>query len=288
MVTWKVTSEESVAVAQEGKAGAAIEAIEIGKERIWVLADSGATKSLVSERLAIELELDIKPIEEGIIFKSAGSDILQVVGEAKMSFKIGNSGMRVRFYVTRRLTQDVILGGDFFWKHKVDLLFSTDEVVIGKERVEMLWSKRNIVANIDVGVKPGELVNIDKSNMTEDQIVVLKKLINDYEDIFSNRESSFIGESSFTHRIELTSQDPVRKKAYRIPYTQQKILEDEVEKMLNANIIEKANSPYGSPVVLVKKRDNSVRFCVDYRELNSITVKDNYPMTFIDEKLGPF
>ncbi len=41
-------------------------------------------------------------------------------------------------------------------------------------------------------------------------------------------------------------------------------------------------------MVLVKKRDNSVRFCVGYREINTITVKDNFPMPFIDEKLESF
>ena len=144
MVTWKVTSEESVAEAQEGKAGAAIVAIEIGKLRIWVLADSGATKSLVSERLAIELELDIKPIEEGIIFKSTGSDILQVKGEAKMSFKIGNSRMRERFYVTRRLTQDVILGGMYGRTANLPSeldKWSTKQYFV--KRIDQVWKEAN-------------------------------------------------------------------------------------------------------------------------------------------------
>jgi len=176
----------------------------------------------------------------------------------------------------------VILGGDFFWKHKVDLLFSTDQLKVGSERVDMIGSKKPIISSISEDVEPVEKVNLDRSNMTEAQIEKLKKLINEYSHIFS-KCSEDIGESELTHRIELTSQEPVKKKAYRIPYAQQKIVEDEVDKMLKANIIRKAHSPYGSPVVLVKKRDNSVRFCVDYRELNTITVKDNFPMPFIDD-----
>jgi len=287
-VRWELGSEGEVENGvEDGDRGAAIIEITVGKERLWVLADSGATKSLVSERFANDLELNITPVKDGKTFRSAGNNVLQVIGETKMGFRIGKLALRERFYVTRNLTQDVILGGDFFWKHKVDLLFSTDQLQVGSERVDMIGSKKPIISSISEDVEPGEKVNLDRTNMTEAQIEELKELINEYSDIFS-KCSEDIGESEFTHRIELTSQEPVKKKAYRIPYAQQKIVEDEVDKMLKANIIRKAHSPYGSPVVLVKKRDNSVRFCVDYRELNTITVKDNFPMPFIDEKLESF
>ena len=78
--------------------------------------------------------------------------------------------------------------------------------------------------------------------------------------------------------IKLTSDDPVRSKAYPIPHAMRESLNKEVEKMLEANVIEKSNSPYSSPVVLVKKPDGSNRFCVDYRKLNRITVFDAEPM----------
>ena len=74
--------------------------------------------------------------------------------------------------------------------------------------------------------------------------------------------------------IKLTSDDPVRSKAYPIPHAMRESLNKEVEKMLEADVIEKSNSPYSSPVVLVKKPDGSNRFCVDHRKLNRITVFD--------------
>ena len=87
------------------------------------------------------------------------------------------------------------------------------------------------------------------------------------------------GQTSITEcAVKLTSKNPVRSKAYPIPHAMRESLNKEIEKMLEADVIEKSNSSYSSPVVLVKKPDGSNRFCVDYRKLNRIIVFDAEPM----------
>lgn len=69
------------------------------------------------------------------------------------------------------------------------------------------------------------------------------------------------------------------------PFHQKTEIEKQLEKMLERCIIQTSNSPYSSLVLLVKKKDDTWQMCVDYRELNKITVKDKFSITIIDELL---
>ena len=85
-----------------------------------------------------------------------------------------------------------------------------------------------------------------------------------------------------TCEIRLTDDLPVRTKQYPLPHSQLEVVRTEVETMLSMGIIERANSPYSSPIVLVKKKDGTVRFCVDFRKLNQKVVFDAEPMPDIE------
>ena len=80
------------------------------------------------------------------------------------------------------------------------------------------------------------------------------------------------------HRLELTTDIPVRRPAYKVAHADREIIEREVRDMLAKDVIEPSVSPYAAGVVLVPKKSGETRFCVDYRGLNQVTRADHYPL----------
>ena len=87
------------------------------------------------------------------------------------------------------------------------------------------------------------------------------------------------------HLITVGDVAPIRQKPYRIPYSQREVVQKELDKMLQAGVIRPSTSPWASPIVLVPKKDGAVRFCVDFRKLNSVAKFDAYPMPRVEEMI---
>lgn len=87
------------------------------------------------------------------------------------------------------------------------------------------------------------------------------------------------------HFIYTSQQVPIKQKPYRMSPVKQALVKEQLEEMLKTGIVEPSHSGWASPVVLVPKKDGSMRFCVDYRKLNAITETDAYPLPNIAEIL---
>jgi len=87
-----------------------------------------------------------------------------------------------------------------------------------------------------------------------------------------------------THCIELKAgSKPVTQSPYRVNSEKDDLIGAEINKMKDMGVIEDGHSPWASPVVLIPKPDGSVRFCIDYRKVNDLTVPDTHPMPRIDD-----
>lgn len=84
------------------------------------------------------------------------------------------------------------------------------------------------------------------------------------------------------HHIKLKDDTPIKQRYLPRNPKMQQVINEEVEKMLEDNIIERSHSPWSSPAVIVKKKDGRPRFCIDFRKLNSVTEKDAYPLPYIN------
>ncbi|XP_028215187.1 uncharacterized protein LOC114397318 [Glycine soja] len=113
----------------------------------------------------------------------------------------------------------------------------------------------------------------------------IQALLDRYHSLFQP-PSALPPQRETDHHIHLLPQaTPVNVRPYRYPHFQKQEIEQQVELMLQKGLIRPSNSPFSSPVLLVKKQDGSWRFCVDYRALNALTIKDRFPIPTVDELL---
>ena len=113
----------------------------------------------------------------------------------------------------------------------------------------------------------------------------IQTLINDFADVLTDLPSRT---TLTTCEVKLTDNVPVRTRQYPLPHSQTQTVTEEVQSMLKMGVIEPAASPYSSPILLVRKKDGQVRFCVDFRQLNKKIPFDAEPMPNIDELFAKF
>ena len=111
------------------------------------------------------------------------------------------------------------------------------------------------------------------------------KLLLHHQHVFSRGKCDIGRTDLVQHKIPTGEAAPVRQHPRRLPWTKREDCTKEVERLLDMGLISPSVSPWASPVVMVKKKDNSWRFCIDYRRLNNVTKKDSYPLPRIDDTL---
>ena len=127
-----------------------------------------------------------------------------------------------------------------------------------------------------------------KGNLDEAQQNQLKTLLVEFKDVFSKNDGD-LGRTALTkHKIDVGNSTPIRQPIRVPPLARREEAANAIRAMEEQGVIEPPHSPWASPVVLVRKKDGSTRFCVDYRKLNAITKKDSYPLPRVDTSLQSF
>ena len=102
-----------------------------------------------------------------------------------------------------------------------------------------------------------------------DEVLQVKSVLQYFTDILTDVPGLA---NILEHKIVTNTDTPVRLKPYPLPYAMTEVVKEEVEGMWQQGFIEPSESPYSSPIVIIKKKDGSNRFCIDMRALNNITV----------------
>ncbi|KAJ0050423.1 hypothetical protein NL108_003631 [Boleophthalmus pectinirostris] len=131
-----------------------------------------------------------------------------------------------------------------------------------------------------------EIWERNSATLEADQQEALWQVLWEYKDIFALLEEEVGLTHLVQHEIDTGDAHPIKTRPRRLPLAHQAAADSAIDEMLRAGIIEPSDSPWASGVVMVNKKNSPrMRFCVDYRPLNSVTKKDSYPLPRIDESL---
>ena len=155
------------------------------------------------------------------------------------------------------------------------------------------WSPSSFVEpdNIDNKKCEGEPeikdlgVTVNTEGLYTEQKETIFNLLQKWTSIFSEGPTDLGKTDLIKHEIYLKDDTPFKDPYRRIPPALFEEVREHLKEMLDAGAIRESQSPFSSNVVLVRKKDNSLRFCIDFRKLNSRTVKDAYSLPQIEETI---
>jgi hypothetical protein len=188
----------------------------------------------------------------------------------------------------------VELGGHIYPTNMIILKGQDIEVILGMNWLaqhEAIIDTRKQTIQIKTGMGESQLT-IQLSSLEEvpgkAYSVVVEELINipvvrDFPDVFPEELPGFPPERDVEFSIELKpGTTPVSRRSYRMPSNELAELKTQLQDLLEKGFIRPSSSPWGCPAIFVKKKDQTLRMCVDYRPLNEVTIKKKYPLPRID------
>jgi hypothetical protein len=270
---------------------------KIGNQRVVILIDSGSTHNFLDSSIVQHSQLPLVK-ENQIRVQIANGD--HIVSEGKfvgVQVEVQNFQFITEAFVIVLAGCDMVLGvqwlvslGSILWNFK----YLTMEFSIANNsfRLQGLATPKLLLeATGAAGTGEGNKgIFLQLLNEVEDSVAVkedmaVSAIVEEFLDVFAE-PTGLPPSRSHDHAIILKQDaQPVSVRPYRYPYYQKEEIEKIVRKLLESEVIQPSQSPFSSPVLLVRKADGSWRMCMDYRALNKETMKDKFPILVIDELL---
>lgn len=269
-----------------------VKVVEIGGIKLNALIDSGCKVSTIQSRFADQV--GNSEVTNTVLVGFGGKKV-SVDKVVKSCVKLDEIAVPVKLNVVPNWVQStaIILGRDMLNQEgivmvnrngKVELRResdrSTDAVAANQMVVEVQPRKYESMFTIDSSNQYSQ-IEADDLNVEGAKEEILE-LVNRYRPCFAKNMKELGVAKGAEMKIVLSDSEPVYVKPHRMEYAREAALGELVEELIEAGIVEESNSPYNSRVVMVPKKDGSFRMAVDYRLLNTKTVKDRYPMPDIE------
>ncbi|XP_071726817.1 uncharacterized protein [Rutidosis leptorrhynchoides] len=274
---------------------------QVNKIVFQILIDSGSTHNFLDINVAKKLGCTIKKGETIPVMVPGGNTMYNANVCEALQWQISGETFVSDMLILPIGGCEIVLGiqwlkllGDIVWNFdqlKMTFNYAGHRVELRGKRAKVQWIKgkqmNKIVSSqaqlnaMAVCVYPAQMWHISAELSQEFEGIT--KLLDDYSDIF-DEPKALPPRRQCDHRIPLLEgSQPVNIRPYRHPPSQKDAIETMVAELLGNGVIRHSQSPFASPIVMVKKKDGSWRMCVDYRELSVKTVKDRFPIPIIEE-----
>ena len=262
------------------------------QDPIRVLFDCGATCSFISFQCVETLQLSVSPLNPPMMVTTAtdGGVVVSYVCE-NCPITVSSKTYYIDLVCLPMKQLDVILGMDWLSANHVYIGYSeksiympTSNTVEGVALSELLKYTYQMVQFICAQDKGFHVMLnvVSESDICPSDIPI----VNEYLDVFPSDITSLPPEREIEFSIDLIpGAEPVSIAPYRMSPLELKELKSQLEELIQKHVIRPNVSPWGTPVLLVKKKYGSMRLCIDYRQLNKVTIKNKYPLLRIDDLL---
>ena len=262
--------------------------------RLWarVLFDSGASHSFIAASVVIELGLEVETLEVPL-YVSSPLGIRARVGMICRGCKLEISGtlLTVDLRIMDMSEFDVILGMDWLTAYRVVIDCERRRVTAYTQdgtRVVFQGDKHDILPQTVYESRcQGQLAGWLASLTLEDEErpdLDLPWVVCEYVDVFPYELPGLPPRRVVDFGIELhPGTSPISMTPHRMAPVELQELRVQLQELLDKGFIRPSTSPWGAPVLFAKKKDKTLRLCIDYRQLNRVTIKNRYPLPRIDD-----
>ena len=257
----------------------------IGNQEVLVVLDSGAALSIMTVEMAKRLNLPIETAHGPPIIGVHNSKTPSAGIIRDVSITVAACTTRINFIVVKACPAHIILGTN--WCRQTNAIMD-----FGKSTVTIHCGDQVFTIPITMQKAQTQPQNMALHISFETEEATCPKtlpstLFKNYAHIFRPTSDTIKFENAY-HYISTTDEKPIKCTPYRLSSMEHQFVNKAIQELLETNRISPSKSNYSSPIVLVKKKSGDLRLCIDFRKLNQLTVRDNYPLPHIDIILDQF
>ena len=244
---------------------------------VEALLDSGSAVSLMPNTCF--LGMNLSPCNA---LHAVNDTKIATHGFSTLPFRFGKLCTRFQFISTNLPMP--ILGADFLRQFSLSVDFSTGCIMKGDNLLHTILSSSNKSSCISVILGPRKEARVPYVEAVRSVAVLMPKemILKRIGQATSSQRDILTLPLTIEHSIVLHD-EPVQPRIYPLPIAYHEDVKCQFDSMLDKGIIEPSSSPYASPLVVVRKKNGTLRACVDYRALNNVTRRDAYTMKRVDQ-----